>query len=401
MTEDVGTNWLDGRRVVDFDFYDRSLFKADFHTPWKALQDEAASNSLVWTTANGGHWIATRGKLIQQILSQPDRFSSYRMTIAPGGDRSGRWDVLPISLDPPEHARYRVLLNAGLSPRAIRARAEEIRTFAIDLIEGFRPQGRCEFVKEYAEVFPIQMVFNIMDLPIDEKPRMMSIIQQLTSPDGSMTVTQIVDGFSEFLRPFIAARRSGEGSDLITQIATGMIDDRQISEDEAVQLCVQVFAAGLESVRNALSFTMLHLARAPTSRRALAEDASLIPATVNEALRRFSAMIMSREVVADTVVEGVTLRKGDMIAIPAQLAGLDDQENRCPMDFDSTRKPSFSLPFGAGPHFCAGRWLAEFELKVTLEEWMKRIPEFTLETDYPVTFTGGVLGSVDAVPLVW
>lgn len=388
-------------RVFDFDFYNIPGITEDFHTPWKALQDRSAPHSLIWTPQNGGHWIAMRAKAIREVISDPARFSSYRMTIPPGTDRSARWDVLPISLDPPQHGPYRRLLNAGLSPRAVNERAERIRALAVSLIEGFRPRGRCEFVRDYAEEFPIKMIFIVMDLNVEDKPKMMKVISKLTTPDGSMTVAEIVEEFSNFLRPYIRDRIGRDGSDLISQICNGRIDGRPISEQESVQMCVQTFAAGLESVRNALSFTMLDLARHPETRRVLRENSASLQRAADEFLRRYSAMVMAREVVDDMEYDGVRLAKGDLIACPAHLAGLDEHENRCPMDVDFQRDNRISVAFGAGPHFCAGRWLANVEIKVTLEEWLARIPEFSIEPGAEVHFSGGILGSVNALPLVW
>jgi cytochrome P450 len=388
-------------RVFDVDFYDMAGTSHDYHQPWKDLQDRTAPHSLVWTPHNGGHWIATRARAIREIISDPDRFSSYRMTIPRGTDRSERWDVLPISLDPPEHGPYRALLNAGLSPKAVKARARQIHDLAISLIEGMQARGSCEFVSEYAEEFAIRILFMIMDLPFEDKPRMMKITDAHVTPDGSMTVGQVVDAFAVYLRPFIQQRVEAPGDDLISQISNGEINGRPITQEESVQMCVQTFAAGLESVRNALAFMMLRLANDPATRRQLSSGAMLLQRPIDEFMRRYSAMLMAREVVADMEYEGVRLEKGDMISCPVQLAGLDERENPRPMDLDLGRDSIGSVAFGAGPHFCAGRWLANLELKVTLQEWLARIPEFEVAPDCRIRFSGGLLGSVNALPLVW
>lgn len=386
-------------RVVQLDLYDAEEQSANYHGFWKRLQDETPFN-LVWTPKNGGHWIATRADTIQEVVSDYSRFCSYRMLIFPGDDQTARWDVLPISLDPPQHAHFRNLLTAGLSPKVIKERSDEIRGFAVQLIEALKPRGQCEFVREYGEELPIRMVFIIMGLPYEDKAKAMVIINALTKPDGTMTVKDVVREFGNYLRPFIADRMGKVGTDLISQICNGLIENRPITENEAVQLCVQTFAAGLESVRNALAFTMLQLARDADLRRQLVENPSQIPAAVNEALRRYAAMVVARQVVADIEYEGVQLRKGDLIACPLQLTGLDEQKNACPMEFRLDRKGVVSNAFGAGPHFCPGKWLAELEMRVTLEEWLLRIPDFALD-DAEIAYSGGILGSIDALPLIW
>jgi len=388
-------------RIADVDFYDMAGTSDDYHRPWKELQDRTRPHSLIWTPRNGGHWIAMRAAAIRDVISDPGRFSSYRMTIPRGTDRSERWDVLPISLDPPEHGPYRALLNPGLSPKAVNARAVEVRDLAISLIEHLQARGSCEYVSEFAEEFAIRILFMIMDLPFADKARMMKITDAHVMPDGSMTVGQVVEAFAIYLRPFVQERMKAPGGDIISQISNGTINGRPISEDESVQMCVQTFAAGLESVRNALAFMMLRLANDPESRRQLTSGAVPIQRAIDEFMRRYSAMLMAREVVADMEYDGVRLQKGDMISCPVQLAGLDERENACPMDFDMQRASISSVAFGAGPHFCAGRWLANLELKVALQEWLARIPDFEVAPGSRISFSGGILGSVNALPLVW
>jgi cytochrome P450 len=98
---------------------------------------------------------------------------------------------------------------------------------------------------------------------------------------------------------------------------------------------------------------------------------------------------------------GVSLKQGDMISTPTPLAGIDERANECPMKVDFHRGNGQHATFGNGPHVCPGANLARNEVRITLEEWLKRIPEFQVAPGQSVQFTGGIAGTVDALPLVW
>src|ERR1700756_4306893 len=150
--------------VVDFDLYDPPGADKDFHASWKALQDRAPD--IVWTTANGGHWIALRGQQIQEIFADYEHFSS-KVIIVPR-ERGDQIKVLPTTLDPPAHRPYRALLNAGLSPRVVRDLEPEIRALVVRSIDSFAGRGHCEFIAEYAEVLPISIFMQLVDLPVED-----------------------------------------------------------------------------------------------------------------------------------------------------------------------------------------------------------------------------------------
>ncbi len=159
--------------------------------------------------------------------------------------------------------------------------------------------------------------------------------------------------------------------------------------------------AGLDTVVNFLGFAMMHMARSPDQRRELVAQPELIPEAVEELLRRFPIVTMAREVVGDFEYRGVFLKKGDMIATPTPLGGIDDQANACPMDVDFHRQTREHVTFGNGSHRCPGAFLARAEIRITLEEWLRRIPEFEIEPGHPISFTPGGVAVVDALPLLW
>ena len=162
-----------------------------------------------------------------------------------------------------------------------------------------------------------------------------------------------------------------------------------------------MLVGGLDTVVNFLAFVMLFMAEHPEARAVLREHPEKLPIAINELARRFPLVTVGREVRDDFEFEGVMLRAGEMIMAPTILHGLDEQENPDPMTVDIARHDVKHSTFGSGSHTCPGAHLAKTETRILLEEWLHRIPEFTLAPGCDVTFTGGIVGSVDALPLVW
>jgi camphor 5-monooxygenase len=396
-------------RVIDFDVYHPPGVEQGFHAAWETLHAPDVPD-LVWTPRNGGHWIATRCKLIAAVFSDYERFSN-RVLMVPkliGEDGRDARHIVPSYVDPPEHRGYRILLNGTFAPRTVAALEPKIRELATKLIDAVYASGRCDFTKTYAELLPIQVFMSIVDLPMSDAPLVKSWVEKVTRPNPSLSleetkqsVRQAHQNIYEYLRPYIEARIGGEGQDMLSRIVNGRIGDRALTPSEMMDMCAQVMFGGLDTVVNALGFAMLFLAQNPQHRQALVAEPSLIPAAVDELLRRFALASLAREVRIDTEFAGVTLRKGEMIVAPTPLAGTDEQVNSRPLDVDFCRASAEQLTFGAGPHRCPGSQLARTEIRVTLEQWLNRIPEFSIAPDFNLAFHGGIIGGVNELPLVW
>lgn len=386
-------------RCIDFDIYQPLRAGRDFHGSWQALQ-QTCPVDVVWTPRNGGHWLVLRGKLVSKVLSDYANFSNHTVLV-PKETAGEAYRLLPLSLDPPEHAPFRNLLNSGLSPRAISTVEDAIRKLTVSLVEGLRPAGRCNFTKDFAEQLPIRIFMQIVALPIEDKPKLKYLADQFTRPDGTMEYADVVRLFREYIRPVIDARRGTDGADMLSRMINGKVGDRPLTDEEAANLCIQVLVGGLDTVVNFMGFVMLFFARNPQARHALATNPDTIRAAINELARRFPLVTVGREIRHDMEFEGVSLKQGEMIVAPTILHGLDDTENGDPFKVDFARSVIRHSTFGAGSHTCPGAHLARTETRILLEEWLARIPEFSVVPDYEIRYTGGIVGSVDSLPLIW
>lgn len=387
-------------RIVDFDIYNPFDGQYDLHVAWTQLR-ESTPYDVVWTPHNEGHWIALSPDLITQVFSDSTRFSS-RVVLVPKSTAGEAYnEFIPLSLDPPVHRPFRKVLNDKLYGAAIRPLEPKVRKLTVSLIEGFVDKGRCDFVHEFAEQLPLRVFMELVDLPVEHLPRLKHLADQFTRPDGSMTPAEATEAFKAYISPILEERKLSGGDDLLTHIATSEVEGRPMTQSEAARLAIQVLVGGLDTVVNFMSFTMRLLAEAPDIQARLAADPDLYPAAVNECLRRLPLVSSAREVVADTVVDGVHLAAGDMILAPTELYALDPQMNEQPFKYDLDRKVRNHLAFGSGPHTCPGQFLARMEMKVLLQEWFARIPRFELEPGQTLHHRGGIVGGCEPFILRW
>ena len=385
-------------RVVDFDMYNPPGAEKDFHGAWLKLHAPGVPN-LVWTHRNGGHWIATRAEQIRTIYADFERFSS-RIIVVPKA--VGEFHhMIPTTVDPPLHQRYRALLNASLAPRTVGKMEQQVRELAISLIKDVLSDGRCNFTTAYAERFPLHIFMNLVELPIADIPKVKAWVDQMIRPDGSMPFDVAKQKIFDYLEPYIEARQGRAGTDLLSRMINRPVEGRPLTREETLNLTAQVLIAGLDTVVNFLGFAFLFLARSPAHRQQLVADPALIPAAVEELLRRFPIVTIAREVRNDIEFEGVLLKKGDMVLIPGPLAGTDERFNERPLEVDFHRAAGQHVTVGNGRHLCPGMHLARLEMRVTIEEWLARIPDFEVAAGAEVRFKGGIVGVVQALPLVW
>lgn len=386
-------------RVVDFDiFAPPGIDELGLHEAWLRLQQSTAYD-LVWTPHNEGHWIALRGQQIRAMYRDPARFSSHVIWLPKSeGENYG---LVPTRLDPPEHTPFRQVLNKAVGITATKDMEPTVRAVAVRLIEELAPKGKCNFTEEFAKQFPPQVFLELLDLPIDDADEVKNWVDQMTRPDGSMSMEEVMDNFFRYVDPVIDQRLLKPGDDLISRVINNDIDGRPMTRAEMRGLVSLLLVAGLETVVNMLGFFMEFLARNPEHRRQLADDPKLIRKGIEELFRRFPVVAEARMVKVDTKVDGVQMKAGEMVCVPTLLGGTDDRMNACPMHVDFNRKGISHVTFGDGPHICAGQHFARLEAIVMLEEWLKRIPEFEIPAGEKINHKSGIVCTVERLPLVW
>lgn len=385
-------------RVVDFDIFNPPGVEQDFFAAWQGL---LGGPGLVWTTANGGHWIAARGDIVRSLWQDAERLSNACLAVTPGLGEVMRF--IPLQLDGAEHKAYRGPIMKGLASRFVVALEPQVQAVARELIEDLRPRGSCDFVADFAEVLPLNIFLSLIDVPREDRPRLRRLGVQLTRPDGSMTVDQLRQAADDYLWPYIEQRMARPGSDLFSRILAEPVDGQPWTVDAARRMCRNLLFGGLDTVAAMIGMVTLHLARHPGDQTLLRERPELIPDAADELMRRYPTVAVSRNAVADVAIDGITIRTGDLVYLPSVLHNLDPACFEAPEEvrFDRGLAPIRHTTLGAGAHRCVGAGLARMEVIVFLREWLAGMPEFTLAPDRPVTMKGGNVGACTALPLVW
>lgn len=386
-------------RIVDFDIYNPFTASPDLHVAWMKLR-ESTPHNIVWTPYNGGHWIALEPELIMEVYADSDRFSSYNVLV-PKETAGEAYHFIPLSLDPPEHRPYRKILNDNLYSSSINKLEPGVRALTAELIDGFVANGHCDFIREFAEQLPLRVFMQLVDVSLEHLPQLKHLADQFTRPDGSMTPEEATAAFVAFVQPILTERKHSDRSDLLTAITRGEVFGRPLTDEEAIKMAIQVMVGGLDTVVNFMSFTVQLLAQAPAVQARLAADRALHAAAINECLRRLPLVSSGREVRADTVVDGATLRAGDMVIAPTELVALNPRMNVDPLRYDLDRKVRNHAAFGSGAHTCPGQFLARMEMKIFLEEWFDRIPSFELEPGQTLRHRGGIVGGCEPFTIRW
>ena len=384
--------------VRDVDVYDLPGDHADIHEAWLGLRP-ADGPGLIWTPRNGGHWIVTRGALVAKFFADTDHLSAKELSVPPG---QLPYPMIPNQSDEPEHRDYREIIMPFLRPRTVWALQEKVRALAVELIEQLYPAGECEFLRQFAKHLPMQIFLGLVDLPDSDREWLIERTEVMVrSNDGERRRAALAE-VRAYLEGWIARRGAEPGDDMLSAIVHGKVGGRPMSELEILGECSDVLFGGLDTVAAMMSFITHFLATHPEHRHQLAADPSLIPAALEELLRRHGIAAVARRVIKDLDCEGAVLRAGDMVLIPSACHGLDDREWDDPLTVDFSRARNRPhATFGVGVHTCPGAGLARSELTIFLEEWLKRIPDFRLKPGFaPEGITGGVT-ALKALELEW
>lgn len=386
--------------VRDFDFYDVPGSAEDIQAAYAAIQQ--ANPDIFWTPHNGGHWVATRAEDILVMQRDHQHFSHRQITLPPMPEGTPR--QIPLEIDPPEHARYRRPLMQALMPAIVSELESTVTKVAIEAIERVLANGECEFIEDFAKVLPIHVFLELVDLPIADKALLLPIAED--SVRGRTAEIRIAahQKMGGYLLPIVRARRETPGNDLMSKLVNVDVGGGRISEQEAMHYAILVLFGGLDTVAGMIGFIARFLATNPDHRRQLVDrldDEAFLKRAIEELVRRHGLANTSRVIAEDYDYKGVRFQAGDRI-LPANLwVGLDDRLNPNPLVVDFDRESPVHAAFGNGPHACPGAVLARREIRIFLQEWLRRIPDFHIKPGTTPVLATGMVNGVLRLELCW
>ena len=361
-----------------------------------------------------GFWCITKYQDLKQISRNPQLFSSEARgtqmrdpteeELAQAGERSERLSAMfkpgpgmsgpgmareessirfPIMLnmDPPDHGKFRRIVQRSFTPRFIKEQEGHIRELAKRIVDPVAPQGECEFVEEVAAELPLQVICEMMAVPFEDRKEIFDISNRMIGsedPDLSQgDREQARVGFTQmFMHALkVAAKyRDNPADNLSSKLLHYEVDGEKLSELEFCAFFLLLCVAGNETTRTVTTNGMKLLIAHPDQLRRLVDDPSLIASAVEEILRYDPAVHhFRRTAMADTEIRGKKIKKGDKLILWYPSVNRDEEVFEDPDRFDIARYPNDHLAFGIGEHFCIGANLARLELNVIFEEVIPRL----------------------------
>jgi cytochrome P450 len=373
---------------------------------WKELRAGAgrAFYSEYSIRTDAGSWCLMTYADIKAAYLDTERFSSSG--IAPKNGRK-RLELIPVALDPPEHGKYRRLITPLFSPAAIKAREQSIRQHCRTLIEDIAERGGCAFNRDFAVRFPTAIFIDLMGLPIEKLPQYLELAHTLsqTSPLDPDYFEKVITAEGQVLAEFthvLEERRRAPRDDVISYLLGCEVDGRPLSQDELLSMCNLLFRGGLDTVAAQLGTCFAHLAQDPELRLRIVRQPQDISAIAEEMIRYYAMAIITRRVTQDIEFAGCPMKAESHLVLPCAAANRDPAQFDDADTFDPDRPRRIHLAFGAGPHSCPGMHLARSELRIALEEWHRRIPDYRLAPGERLRYrTNSAFISLEDFVLTW
>ena len=380
MSPDGGLRELE---LIDPGAYARDGYP---HAAWRRLRREAP----VFRCERGDppFWALVRHADIVAVSRRPERFANaprFQYVADAHGENFVSRTI--ISMDPPDHRRYRELVSPRFTPRALRAQGPGIDAIAAELIDAWEERGasgECDFVEAFAAPLPIAVIARMLGLPHADWPRLYAWTNrivaasdpQFRAPGATQEQTrqQATAELFGYFRELVAERRRTPGDDLVSLLARARIDGAPLAELELLSYALILVAAGNETTRNAISGGLLAFLEHPDEWERVRRDATLLPRAVEEVLRWTSPVVqMARTATCDAEVGGTRIRAGDTLVMFYPSANRDEALFAEPERFRADRHPNRHLAFGVGEHVCVGAHLARLELVAAFRQLAARL----------------------------
>ncbi len=316
----------------------------------------------------------------------------------------GNLPILPEDLDPPYHTAWRRVLNPFFKPSAIRDIEPHARQYARELLDAFAARGECEFVSAFAAQLPGLILFkHLIPVPVEDLPMLFQEIDTYSfgAPDERAPAFGRV---LEYLEGFLRARSEGaEQGDVIDAVLAGV--ERNGSPcpwADKLHTALDLVFGGLATTTHAISGAIYELAKAPEARRAILEDPARLNTAIDETVRLHAPVVaVGRTVKSEVEVQGIELKAGDRVALNYAAASRDPDVCSNPRKFDVHRDEVVHTAFGVGPHRCIGENLARLEIRISIDEFLRRIPDFSLAPGTKPVFESGQLRMMKSLRLAW
>jgi cytochrome P450 len=381
-----------------FDHLSPELALALHETLAKMRDDHPVARS----EAYGGFWVVTRYEDVLKVAQDWQTFSSAQGVSVP--DTKMVVKAIPEHLDPPLHRVYKRLINAHFTPAVVAGYEQPTRDLVTRLIDDFIEDGRCDFMAGLARPFPglafFELVLNAPSDEVLEINEMATTASVATHPKAKESWQAMFRWITELVAQ---RRRQPPKGDVVDAVLNAEIEGRPITDDEIIGVIQLLILGGLDTTAGALGQFMIRFTREPEIPELLRRDPEVVTHAVEELLRLEPPFIaIARTATRDTEIGGQAIARGDKVLIYWASANRDEAEFACPAQFDLDRPTNRHLAFGAGPHRCAGSNLARLNLRVAVEEVVRRLHDVKLQDGAePIPFHSALNRAPHRVPITF
>jgi cytochrome P450 len=381
-----------------------SSMAANPQPTYKMLRDEMPVLSMDVGSSPGV--LLSRKEEIDFALRHTEIFSSNVDAV----DLKNKRPMIPLQIDPPEHKKFRKLLDPIFAPRKMAAMDEDVSKLVNHLIDGFIDRGEVDFAKDFSVPFPSEVFLTLLGLPMEELDTFLTMKDGIIRPEHVTGTAQgsekaqayqqkIADSVYEYFEKVLDEREKEPKDDLLSHFLNAEVDGDRLSREDILDICFLFLIAGLDTVTSTLDCMFAFLAVHPEHRSQLVENPDVIPNAIEEMLRwETPVMMVSRVVMQDTELAGCPIHKGDHAIVVIGSANCDETEFPDADQVRFDREVNRHIAFGGGVHRCLGSHLARLELRVALREWHKRIPDYEIEPGTELVYTTGIR-SIDHFPM--
>jgi hypothetical protein len=385
----------------DFDVLDPGYVEDPF-----GVWDELRATCPVATTERRGRaWLPLRYADVTAIAHDTTTFSSSDVAVV-AFDQGEEEDILPYGLppitsDPPLHTWTRRLLLPWFSHQRVESYETLTREICGSLIKEFFDVGRADAAVDYAQQIPVRVISHILAVPDDMSDAFTGWVRDsLEFADDPERRRRGNYGIGEFLWSKVQERKESPGDDLISDLLAARHEDEPLEDSIILGMAMLTLIAGVDTTWSAIGASLWHLATHDDDRDRLVADPALMDTAVEEFLRAYSPVTMARLVTTDTEVAGCPMKAGDKVMMSFPAANRDPEAFERANEVVIDRAANRHVAFGSGIHRCAGSNLARMELRVAIEEWLRRIPSFHLAEGTRVTWAGGQVRGPRSIPVV-
>jgi cytochrome P450 len=394
------TDW-----ATDYDIFDAGYI-ADPYGIWDELRDNCP---IAHTERRGGSWLPTRYADVTEMARDIVNFPSGNgIAVVPppqSADGSGppallQYGLPPISADPPLHTWTRRLILPTMSPQRVEEYEVYTREVCRRLVAEAVDKGEADLAAGYAQQIPVRVIGHILGVPesmSDQFTEWVRDVLEFAFDDERRM--RGMRGIIDYLQTALDDRVANPTDDFISELLTAENDGEPIERSVVLGMCVLLLVAGIDTTWSSIGSAMWHLAAHPDDRRRLATEPELMPTAIEEFLRAYSPVTMARRLSHDVEFRGCPMKEGDRILMNFPAANRDPEAFPDADQVILDRQHNRHVAFGAGIHRCAGSNLARMEVRVAIEEWLARIPDFELVDPSLVTWAGGQVRGPRSVPV--